>query len=107
MGRKYQEWQLLADDYIVAIERAGGVPVILPITREVETLMPLLQKLDGILFSGGSDIDPNLYGEYPKFGLGAIEPHRDAHEIRAGSDGFNEVKHYRYWAYVVGCNCLQ
>lgn len=82
IGAKYQEWQLLADDYIVAIERAGGVPVILPITREVETLMPLLQKLDGILFSGGSDIDPNLYGEYPKFGLGAIEPRRDTHEIR-------------------------
>ena len=82
IGAKYQEWQLLADDYIVAIERAGGVPVILPITRDLETLTPLLHKLDGILFSGGSDIDPNLYGEYPKFGLGAIEPRRDTHEVR-------------------------
>ncbi|MFJ5769074.1 gamma-glutamyl-gamma-aminobutyrate hydrolase family protein [Psychrobacillus sp. NPDC093180] len=82
IGAKNQEWQMLADDYIVAIERAGGVPVILPITEDIETLTPLLQKLDGILFSGGSDIDPNYYGEYPKFGLGFIEPKRDAHEIK-------------------------
>ncbi|MDI2587479.1 gamma-glutamyl-gamma-aminobutyrate hydrolase family protein [Psychrobacillus sp. NEAU-3TGS] len=82
IGAKNQEWQMLADDYIVAIERAGGVPVILPITEDIETLTPLLQKIDGILFSGGSDIDPNYYGEYPKFGLGFIEPKRDAHEIK-------------------------
>lgn len=82
IGAKNQEWQLLADDYIVAIERAGGVPVILPITEDIETLTPLLQKLDGILFSGGSDIDPNYYGEYPKFGLGFIEPRRDSHEVK-------------------------
>lgn len=81
IGAKNQEWQLLADDYIVAIERAGGVPVILPITEDLETLTPLLQKLDGILFSGGSDIDPNYYGEYPRFGLGLIEPKRDNHEV--------------------------
>lgn len=82
IGAKNQEWQMLADDYIVAIERAGGVPVILPITEDVETLTPLLQKIDGILFSGGSDMDPNYYGEYPKFGLGLIEPKRDAHEVK-------------------------
>ncbi|QFF98134.1 gamma-glutamyl-gamma-aminobutyrate hydrolase family protein [Psychrobacillus glaciei] len=82
IGAVQQEWQLLADDYIVAIERAGGVPVILPITKDLETLTPLLQKLDGILFSGGSDIDPNYYGEYPRFGLGLIEPRRDDHEVK-------------------------
>lgn len=82
IGAKNQEWQMLADDYIVAIERAGGVPVILPVTKEIETLTPLLEKLDGILFSGGSDIDPDLYGEYPIFGLGFIEPRRDLHELK-------------------------
>lgn len=91
IGAKHQEWQLLADDYIVAIERAGGVPVILPITKDIETLTPLLQKLDGILFSGGSDIDPYLYGEYPKFGLGTIEPKRDAHEVRLARKVLSEM----------------
>lgn len=82
IGAKHQEWQLLADDYIVAIERAGGIPVILPITEDIETLTTLIEKLDGVLFSGGSDIDPNFYGEYPRFGLGMIEPKRDIHEVR-------------------------
>lgn len=91
IGAKHQEWQLLADDYIGAIERAGGVPVILPITEDIETLTPLLQKLDGILFSGGSDIDPNSYGEFPRFGLGLIEPKRDAHEIRLAQKVLNET----------------
>lgn len=91
IGAKDQEWQLLADDYIVAIERAGGVPVILPITKDIETLTPLLQKLDGILFSGGSDIDPYLYDEYPKFGLGAIEPKRDAHEVKLARKVLSEL----------------
>lgn len=91
IGAKDQEWQLLADDYIVAIERAGGVPVILPITKDIETLTPLLQKLDGILFSGGSDIDPYLYGEYPRFGLGAIEPKRDAHELKLARKVLSEM----------------
>ena len=54
----------------------------MPITEDIETLTPLLEKLDGVLFSGGSDIDPNLYGEYPRFGLGMIEPKRDIHEVR-------------------------
>ena len=91
IGAKQQEWQLLADDYIVAIERAGGVPVILPITEDIETLTPLLQKLDGILFSGGSDIDPNSYGEFPRFGLGLIEPKRDVHEIQLARKVLNET----------------
>lgn len=91
IGAKHQEWQLLADDYIAAIERAGGIPVILPITENVETLTPLLQKLDGILFSGGSDIDPNSYGEFPRFGLGLIEPKRDAHEIQLAQKVLNET----------------
>lgn len=91
IGAKNQEWQLLADDYIVAIERAGGVPVILPITEDIETLTPLLQKMDGILFSGGSDIDPYFYEEYPKFGLGAIEPKRDVHEVRLARKVLSEM----------------
>ena len=44
IGAKNQEWQMLADDYIVAIERAGGVPVILPVTKDIETLTPLLKS---------------------------------------------------------------
>ncbi|MFD1781662.1 gamma-glutamyl-gamma-aminobutyrate hydrolase family protein [Fredinandcohnia salidurans] len=81
LGLPGQEWQVLADDYVKAIERAGGTPIILPITSDVEALSGILPKLDGILFSGGSDIEPKYYGEQPRYGLGDIDPYRDRHEM--------------------------
>jgi gamma-glutamyl-gamma-aminobutyrate hydrolase PuuD len=34
LGLPGQEWQLLADDYVKSIERAGGIPIIIPITED-------------------------------------------------------------------------
>ncbi|TWT14551.1 gamma-glutamyl-gamma-aminobutyrate hydrolase family protein [Planomicrobium sp. CPCC 101079] len=81
LGAMGQEWQLLSADYVYSIERAGGIPIILPVTENVETAEMMLGKLDGILFTGGSDIDSQLYGEYPSYELGPIEPKRDLHEV--------------------------
>ena len=81
LGLPGQEWQLLADDYILSIERAGGIPVILPVTENIETSELLLGRLDGVLFTGGSDIDSKFYGEYPSYEQGTIEPKRDRHEL--------------------------
>jgi putative glutamine amidotransferase len=47
--------------YSDAIFRAGGVPVLIPITDNIEALQELYDRLDGILFTGGNDIDPELY----------------------------------------------
>lgn len=82
LGLPQQEWQLLADDYIKAIERAGGIPIIIPITEDFDNAVRILELLDGIIFSGGSDIDPALYNELPRNGLETVEPKRDDHEIR-------------------------
>lgn len=81
MGAKTQDWQLIASDYIRAVERAGGAPVILPITDSVDTIWELVKGLDGIVFTGGADIDPALYGEEPIFGLGTIDTLRDGFEF--------------------------
>ena len=35
IGAKEQEWQFLADDYIASVVRAGGIPFILPVVREI------------------------------------------------------------------------
>jgi len=76
-----QEWQLLADDYVSAIERAGAIPVIIPFYQDLETSYELLEHLDGIVFSGGNDIDPTMYGEHPVAELGEIIPLRDRQDI--------------------------
>lgn len=81
LGMGGQEWQLLANDYIIAVEKAGGIPVILPITEEITTSIDSLTILDGILFTGGSDIDPVYYGENPNYGLQAVDIKRDKHEM--------------------------
>ncbi|MDQ0338033.1 putative glutamine amidotransferase [Caldalkalibacillus uzonensis] len=92
LGLPGQEWQLLADDYIKAIERAGGSPIILPITKHIDSLSGILHLLDGILFSGGTDIDPLHYGELPRYGLGLIDPERDAHELQLAKKVLYEME---------------
>ena len=76
-----QEWQLLADDYVSAIENAGAIPVIIPFYQNIESAFEVLEHLDGIVFSGGNDIDPTLYGEHPVAQLGEIIPLRDYQDI--------------------------
>lgn len=81
LGLPKQEWQLLAADYTKAVEDAGGCPVILPVVNALDSIWPMVEKLDGIIFTGGSDIDPKYYNEAPQKGLGDIVPDRDRHEI--------------------------
>ncbi|MEA4878233.1 gamma-glutamyl-gamma-aminobutyrate hydrolase family protein [Aminobacterium sp. MB27-C1] len=52
-------------DYIRAIEKAGGIPLILPVVDNLELAKELPLTVDGVLASGGYDIDPLLYGEEP------------------------------------------
>jgi gamma-glutamyl-gamma-aminobutyrate hydrolase PuuD len=49
--------------YSQAIERAGGIPVLIPLTRSAETAEEMMKDLDGILFTGGEDFNPAIYGE--------------------------------------------
>jgi putative glutamine amidotransferase len=71
----------VADDNIYAIEQAGGIPVILPNLSPPESIDYIAQKIDGLLLTGGGDIDPTLFGEEPHKNLGSITPSRDEFEI--------------------------
>jgi putative glutamine amidotransferase len=51
---------ILSAPYVCAIEAAGGIPLILPPQADVEALT---QIVDGVLFSGGADVDPLRYGD--------------------------------------------
>lgn len=51
--------------YIESIIEAGGVPVVFPLTNNPEILEPLCELVDGLLMSGGNDVNPELYGEKP------------------------------------------
>jgi gamma-glutamyl-gamma-aminobutyrate hydrolase PuuD len=49
--------------YVQAVERAGGRPVLIPPSEE--GIEETLAALDAVIFSGGADVDPELYGASP------------------------------------------
>jgi putative glutamine amidotransferase len=49
--------------YLDGIRNAGGIPVILPLTTSQEDASALLMKFDGLLMTGGQDVNPLLYGQ--------------------------------------------
>jgi putative glutamine amidotransferase len=68
-------------DYLDALTLAGAMPVVLPMVFETEDLQAQLAMLDGVMFSGGVDVDPLTYGEEPAPGLGDIYPEMDRHQL--------------------------
>lgn len=70
-------------DYVRVIELAGGAPLLLPPTRNAETAQRVIESADGLLLSGGGDIDPRLLNEDPHPALKTIDPLRDATEVAA------------------------
>jgi putative glutamine amidotransferase len=68
-------------DYVEGVIDAGGVPTILPPVVDPRMAEALLEGIDGLLFSGGSDLDPGYYDEECAPELGVTNPERDAFEI--------------------------
>ena len=67
-------------DYVEGVAGAGGAPVVLPPGDE-GAAAAVIGSLDGLLLSGGSDLDPGYYGEEPVPELGITLPERDAFEM--------------------------
>jgi putative glutamine amidotransferase len=65
--------------YVQAVERVGGRPLLVP-PSEV-AIEETLDALDGLLFSGGADLDPELYGADPHPETNGVRPERDRAEI--------------------------
>jgi putative glutamine amidotransferase len=65
--------------YVRAVEAAGGRPLLVP--PSMEAIEETLDRLDGLLFSGGSDLDPELYGQEAHAETDGIVPERDRAEL--------------------------
>jgi gamma-glutamyl-gamma-aminobutyrate hydrolase PuuD len=79
---------LLPHRYVEMVAQAGGLPVLLPPTELVPDVLP---RLDGLILSGGSDVQPSRYGAPAHPAAGPFFPARDAAELelcrRALADG--------------------
>lgn len=75
------KWHTVCENYTRAVEEAGGIPLLLPIYKNEADLKYMLSTVDGILLTGGNDIDPLLYGELDRGKCGRIIPERDQQDI--------------------------
>lgn len=78
-GTWEEDTALVPADYVRAIERAGGRALLVPPSEEA--IEETLDSLDGVLFSGGADINPELYGQDAHPETKGIVPERDRGEL--------------------------
>jgi len=74
----------LWDAYVNGIVRAGGIPLILPCVSDPESLQRYAEIIDGLLLSGGADIEPIQYGDESLDGFeieSPMTPARDVFEV--------------------------
>ena len=67
--------------YAESIIAAGGAPLLVPINFPLQAVPDLLNKLDGLLLSGGGDIDPSVYPANEPFKCEEVLPERDQLEF--------------------------
>ncbi len=70
---------LLPSDYVRAVVAGGGLPLLLPPLPEI--IEAALPRLDGLILSGGADIEPSRYGAEPSESTGAPRVDRDQAEL--------------------------
>jgi putative glutamine amidotransferase len=75
------ELDSLLDAIVNAVERAGGLPILIPLGLDENTLRDLYARLDGLLVSGGGDIDPVHYGAEMAANIDGVDAERDRTEM--------------------------
>ena len=73
-------WML--SGYMEGIRLAGGTPIILPFDLEDSEVERLVSLCDGLLFTGGQDVHPSVYGEEDSTGKLISCPKRDILEVK-------------------------
>ncbi len=69
------------ETYIRAVEKAGGAPIVLAPTENREVIASYIERIDGLIISGGPDMGAHYFGEEPHKDLGRISPLMDEFEL--------------------------
>ena len=69
--------------YVDAIQRAGGIPVVVPPNEDVDAVRATIDRCDGMVLLGGGDVDPRNYGQTERARLFGVNPFLDTFEIDA------------------------
>lgn len=71
----------IAETYIESVLAAGGAPVLIPVQTDLDTLSSIVSGLDGLLMSGGGDINPLYVEEEPVPALQDVDTFRDEYDL--------------------------
>ena len=71
----------IGEKYVLAIEAAGGIPLLIYLTDDAAVLDRLYGLCAGLVFAGGEDVDPAHFGQERHPNLGTVVPLRDAVEL--------------------------
>lgn len=71
----------LAEGYYESLLQVGATPVVIPPFADADSLVSVLDRIDGLLLSGGGDLNPLYVGEEPVPGLGGVNAKRDLPEL--------------------------
>lgn len=83
---KPDDWtpqHVLNESYFHAIRHFGGIPLLIPVLAEPEELEYLMSTIDGLILTGGQDLDPVLFGESILNETVSLCPERDEAEYAA------------------------
>lgn len=69
--------------YVDAIQRAGGIPVVIPPNEDESAVRETIDRCDGMVLLGGGDVDPRNYGQTERARLFGVNPFLDSFEINA------------------------
>lgn len=76
--------------YVHAVESVGGVPILMPMISDLPILADLCARLDGLLLTGGVDIDPSCFNEEAHPLTEVADPELDEFEIALAIRAFQE-----------------
>ncbi len=71
----------IAETYVQAVLKAGGAPVLIPVITDIGALTTIVESLDGLVMSGGGDLNPLYINEEPVPQLQDVDAYRDAYDL--------------------------
>ena len=81
-GATGQDMSMSTMDYLRGVEKGGGTPLNISVIDSDDYIEGVVEKCDGLLFSGGPDISPYLYNAKPDSKCGKVIPKRDEFELK-------------------------
>lgn len=81
IGISASQLSSVGSNYVKAVRKAGGIPVVITLTTDVDEMRSVIRTIDGLIMTGGEDVHPNRYGEEPIPELDEVYLERDEFDL--------------------------